>query len=178
MAFFSLNILLLLVLTAKELLVFNAETLVLLMFILFLITITNQLKTDTKLFFAAQNENLKKEYYSQRTNCITALKHIKRTYTTEISLAQFVAEYIMFFQKILWITNAYSIKKITTLTTRHIEEQLKKIKFEEDMLQQNLQKTIANTLPNQIRTYFKFKSEDEKDLILDTQITNLEAEFE
>lgn len=176
MTFLGINILLVLLLLAKELLVFNAETLILILFILFINTLTIQLKTNIIEAFEEISGNIKKEFYTQRTEVLNSLKTLEQNLIVAQTITNLIKNYIKFYKNSNIIYKNYSEKNLKIKKNNHIKEQLQKIALIESQTKKNLQNSICQLTPNKIRQ--TFAQNENQEAILEINIENLNSTSE
>lgn len=145
--------LILLVLIAKEILVFNAETLVLITFVLFISTLFS-FSDSVVDFFNGRVDSLKKEFFSQRTLRIVYLENASKYLELKKEVVLVVQKYLKFY-----ILLKHTVVKQAQLSLQikiynNTLEKLKRISALEKKAYANMLLEINKVLPVLVKKEF------------------------
>lgn len=163
--------LIVLILVAKEILVFNAETLVLITFVLFISTLFS-LSDDVVGFFNARVESLKKEFFSQRALRVVYLENCSKYLEMKKEVVLVVKKYLKFY-----VLLKYTILKQAQLSLQiklynNTIDKLKRIATLEKKAYANMLLEINKVLPVLVKKEFS-NNASARDAVLTKSISVL-----
>ena len=163
--------LIVLILVAKEILVFNAETLVLITFVLFISTLFS-LSDDVVGFFNARVESLKKEFFSQRALRVVYLENCSKYLEMKKEVVLVVKKYLKFY-----VLLKYTILKQAQLSLQiklynNTVDKLKRISTLEKKAYANMLLEINKVLPVLVKKEFS-NNASARDAVLTKSISVL-----
>lgn len=145
--------LIVLILVAKEILVFNAETLVLITFVLF-ISMLFSVSDNIVEVFNGRVESLKKEFFSQRALRIVYLENCSKYLELKKEVVSVVRKYLKFY-----VLMKHALLKQAQLSLQiqfynHTVEKLKRISSFEKKAYGNMLSEINKILPGLVKKEF------------------------
>jgi len=169
----ALVALVILVLVAKEILVFNAETLVLICFVLFIGMLTTTLRTSVVEGFQARADSIKKLINVQRELKKQANERYLADLKTQTEMAKELSSY-----KVLYTAAKKSLivtadRRLKVRVNTQLTEKLKRISTLEARAYTEMQAEIAHRLPDLVRQEFKHYDAATKEKVLVSSITAL-----
>ena len=169
----ALIALVILVLVAKEVLVFNAETLVLICFVLFVGMLTTTLRTSVVDGFQARADSIKKLINVQRELKKEASERYNADLKTQAEMAKELSNY-----KVLYTTAKQALvvtadRRLKSRVNTQVSEKLRRIATLEARAYSEMQASIANRLPELVRQEFKNYDAATKEKVLVSSIAAL-----
>jgi len=145
--------LVLLILIAKEILVFNAESLVLISFILF-VSVLFSLSENVVGFFNDRVESLKKEFFSQRSLRILHLKNYSKYLERKKEILDLVKKDLAFYLSLKYALLQYAHLSLEVKLHNATIEKLRRIASLDKNAYDNLFTEINRILPGLVREDF------------------------
>jgi len=163
----------LLILVAKEFLVFNAETLVLICFVLFIGMLTTTLRTSVIDGFQARADSIKKLINVQRELKKQANHRYHADLKTQTEMAKELSSY-----KVLYTTAKKALvvtadRRLKLRINTQLSEKLRRIATLEARAYTEMQREIAHRLPEDVRQEFKSYDLATKEKVLVSSIAAL-----
>ena len=165
--------LVILVLVAKEVLVFNAETLVLICFVSFIGMLTTTLRTSVVDGFQARADSIKKLINVQRDLRKQANERYLADLKTQTEMAKELSNYQVLYttaKKALVVT---ADRRLKLRVNTQISEKLRRIATLEARAYTEMQREIAQRLPELVRQEFKNYDSATKEKVLVSSIAAL-----
>ena len=145
--------LVLLILIAKEILVFNAETLVLITFVLFISTLFS-FSDDVVEFFNGRVESLKKEFFSQRALRVVYLENASKYFELKKEVVSLVKKYLKFYVLLKHTLLKQAQLSLQLKVYNNTIEKLKRISTLEKKVYANMLIEINKHLPVLVKKEF------------------------
>ncbi len=160
-----------LVLVAKEILVFNAESLVLISFVLF-VSVLFSLSDNVVGFFNDRVESLKKEFFSQRALRIVYLENYSKYLERKKEVLDLVKKELAFYVALKYALLQYAHLSLELKVYNATIEKLKRIASLDKKAYDNLFTEINRILPGLVRDEFN-NSASARDEVLASSIDAL-----
>ena len=145
--------LVLLILIAQEILVFNAETLVLITFVLFISTLFS-FSDDVVEFFNGRVESLKKEFFSQRALRVVYLENASKYFELKKEVVSLVKKYLKFYVLLKHTLLKQAQLSLQLKVYNNTIEKLKRISTLEKKVYANMLIEINKHLPVLVKKEF------------------------
>lgn len=142
-----------LILIAKEILVFNAETLVLITFVLF-ISMLFSLSDNVVELFNGRVESLKKEFFSQRALRIVYLENASKYLELKKEVVLVVKKYLKFYVLLKYTVLKQAQLSLHLKVYNNTVEKLKRISTLEKKAYANMLLEINKILPTLVKKEF------------------------
>jgi len=165
--------LIVLILIAKEILVFNAETLVLITFVLF-VSMLFSLSDNVVEMFNGRVESLKKEFFSQRALRVVYLENSSKYLEMKKEIVLVVRKYLKFYILIKYTLLKQAQLSLQIQLYNNTVEKLKRISTLEKKAYTNMLSEINKILPVLVKKEFTNNSAA-RDAVLAKSISVLTA---
>jgi hypothetical protein len=160
---------------AKGFLVFNAESLVLFTFVVFVAGMSTHFRESVLEYFAARGQQIEKEFYSARASVQSYFTAYSAYLRFELALLSALMVGVAFCQQASWASVARAQYDFKQQLRDQVLEKFKRVAVFESLGVVQLQSSMVASVPSSITTSFGQKPAGEKEEGLSDSIQHLES---